>query len=80
MSVYLTPEQAVEVFGRDELQRPFVTKHEIRRHAKESGIYSTVSRGKLVFTQEQIQNLKTYIVDKQAHKIDPKTGTVDNFA
>lgn len=80
MSVYLTPEQAVEVFGRDEQQRPFVTKHEIRRHAKESGIYSTVSRGKLVFTQEQIQNLKTYVVEKQSHKINPKTGTVDNFA
>lgn len=80
MSVYLTPEQAVEVFGRDERDRPFVTKHEIRRHAKESGIYSTVSRGKLVFTQEQIQELKTYVVDKQAHKIDPRTGVVDNFA
>ncbi|MHC6175421.1 hypothetical protein [Glutamicibacter sp. X7] len=80
MSVYLTPEQAVEVFGRDERDRPFVTKHEIRRHAKDSGIYSTISRGKLVFTEAQIEDLKAYIVDKQAHKVDPRTGAVDHFA
>lgn len=80
MTVYCTPEQAVEAFGRDENQRPFVTKHEIRRFAKESGIYSTVSRGKLVFTEQQLTELKTFIIDKQTHKIDAQTGAVDNFA
>lgn len=80
MSVYVTPEQAVDVFGHDEHNRPFVTKHEIRRHAKESGIFSTISRGKLVFTQPQIEELKVYIVTKQSNKIDEKTGEIDHFA
>lgn len=79
MSVYHTPEQAVPVFGFDEKGRPFVTKHEIRRHAKDSGIYSTISRGKLVFTEHQLDELKNYIVKKQENPVGPN-GEIDQFA
>lgn len=79
MSVYLTPEQAVEVFGFDEQKRPFVTQHEIRKFAKESGIYSKLSRGKLAFTNDQLDQLKGFIVTKNANAVTPN-GEIDHFA
>lgn len=79
MSVYVTPEQAIETFGRDDHGRPFVTKHEIRRFAKESGIYSKISRGKLVFTHEELVRLKEFIVTKNQNQVTA-TGEIDHFA
>lgn len=79
MSVYVTPEQAVEVFGRDDHGRPFVSKHEIRRYAKESGIYSKISRGKLVFTHDQLDSLKVFIITQNQNKVTA-AGEIDHFA
>lgn len=79
MSIYLTPTQAIESFGRDEQGRPFITEHEIRRFAKESGIYSTLSRGKLAFTESQLEGLKSFIVSRNENKVTA-TGEIDHFA
>ncbi|SEE83900.1 hypothetical protein SAMN04489740_2736 [Arthrobacter alpinus] len=79
MNVYQTPEQAVEAFGYDEQNRPFVSKHEIRRFAKESGIYSKISRGKIVFTREQLEQLQEFVVTQNENKVTA-TGEIDHFA
>lgn len=77
--LYQTPEQAALSFGKDEQGRQFLTKHEIRKHAKESGIFSRISRGKVVFTEAQLEDLQQYIITKQANVTTP-AGEVDNFA
>lgn len=80
-AVYITPEQAVSEFGYDDQNRPLVTKHAIRRYAKESGIHSTLSRGKMAFTQEDLDSLKAFVVSKNQNQIKTTTtGEIDNFA
>lgn len=79
MSEYLTPEQLVPVFGYDAHDRPIITKHEIRRHIKDSGIYSVMSRGKIALDTDQVEELKDWIKTRHTNRVTAD-GDVDNFA
>lgn len=62
---YQSPESVAPMLG--------MTKTELRRYAKESGHFTTLSKNRMALDPEDIENIKTWIKNRnqQKFKQDP---------
>lgn len=72
MSHFRAPEQVAPGLG--------MTKTELRRYCKESGIYTRLSRNRIVLDEEDEKNIVAWVKTRNQQPATTDAGDLDNFA
>lgn len=79
--------QAIEDEGRPRFRTPEevapelgMTKTELRRYCKESGIYTELSKRRITLDTDNINDLIAWVKQRKAEPVKTEAGEINHFA